>query len=379
MRLEPFQLERYYAQYEFTARYMLSSSDSESRTIGELLSFEPDAAERFHAHGLGYTETRGAPWLRAEIATLYERITPDQVVVHSGAEEALFTLCHGLLAPGDHVVVQTPCYQSALSLPRSIGCDVSPWPCRYEEGWAPDFDALDRLLTPRTKLLYVNTPHNPTGYQFAPAAFARLLRLAEERDVVVLCDEVYRQLEHEPETRLPAACDLSETAISLGVLSKSYGLPGLRIGWVATRNAQALAALEQVKDYTTICNSAPSEFLAALALRHRDQILARNLAIVRHNLPLLDRFFGAHADLFRWVRPSAGPIGFPRVARGVEVEAFCRDVVEGCGVLLVPGTLYDTPGHIRVGFGRQNMPEALAHLEAFLAERKGQGHEDYAR
>jgi aspartate/methionine/tyrosine aminotransferase len=271
------------------------------------------------------------------------------------------------------VVVQTPCYQSALSIPHTIGCNVSPWPCRFEERWEPDLDALDRMLGPRTKLLYVNTPHNPTGYQFAPAAFARLLRLAEERGVVVLCDEVYRELEHEPQTRLPAACDASETAISLGVLSKSYGLPGLRIGWVATRNERALAAMEVVKDYTTICNSAPSEFLAALALRHREQILARNLAIVRHNLPLLDRFFAAHVDLFTWVRPIAGPICFPRVEGGVDVEAICRDVVEGCSVLLVPGTLYDVPGHIRIGFGRQNMPEALAHLEAYLAERGAGG------
>src|SRR5579875_3600331 len=160
MRLEPFQLERYYAQYEFTARYMLSSSDSESRTIGELLAFEPDAAERFHAHWLGYTETRGAPWLRAEIAAIYDHIAPDQVLVHSGAEEAMFTFFHALLAPGDHAIVQTPCYQSALSIPRSIGCDVTAWPGRYEDRWAPDLDALARAIGPRTKVLYINTPQN---------------------------------------------------------------------------------------------------------------------------------------------------------------------------------------------------------------------------
>src|SRR5579883_3191511 len=123
MPIEPFKLERYYARYEFSTRYMLSSSDSESRTIGELLALEPEAAEQFHAHWLGYTETRGAPWLRAQIALLYERIGPGRIVVHTGAEEAMFTLFHALLTPGDHVVVQTPCYQSALSIPRSIGCE----------------------------------------------------------------------------------------------------------------------------------------------------------------------------------------------------------------------------------------------------------------
>jgi aspartate/methionine/tyrosine aminotransferase len=370
MRIEPFKLERYFARYEFTARYLLSSSDSESCTIGDLLAFEPDAAERFHAHWLGYTESPGASWLRDEITHLYERIAPDQILVHSGAEEAVFTLFHALLGPGDHIIVQTPCYQSALSIPRSIGCSVTPWPCRYEDRWRPDLDALERAITPATKLLYINTPQNPTGYQLEPDAFPRILELAEARDVVVFCDEVYRELEHDPQIRLPAACDVSATAVSLGVMSKSYGLPGLRIGWVATRNNGILQGMETIKDYTTICNSAPSEFLAALALRHRDRLIDRNLAIVRQNMSLLDSFFATHADRFAWVRPTAGPIAFPRLALDTDVATFCTELVEQTGVLLVPGTIYDYPDHVRLGFGRRNMPEALAQLEAYLAVRR---------
>jgi aspartate/methionine/tyrosine aminotransferase len=160
---------------------------------------------------------------------------------------------------------------------------------------------------------------------------------------------------------------VSASAVSLGVLSKSYGLPGLRLGWVASRNTPVLRGMAQIKDYTTICNSAPSEFLAALALRQRVRLLARNLAIVQHNLPLLDAFFARHVDRFTWVRPSAGPIAFPRLVGDQDVEAFCAEVAAQAGVLLAPGTLYDCPGHFRVGFGRRNMPEALARLEAHLS------------
>jgi aspartate/methionine/tyrosine aminotransferase len=367
MPIEPFKLERFYARYEFTTPYMLSSSDSEACTIGDLLALEPDAAERFAAHWLGYTEGQGAPWLREAITALYQGITPDQVLAHTGAEEAMFTFFHAVLQPGDQVVVQTPCYQSALSLPRSLGCEVTAWPCREEHGWAPDLNALEHTLTPATRVLYLNTPHNPTGYHLAVDPFIRVLRLAEERGIVVFCDEVYRELEHDPALRLPAACDVSASAVSLGVLSKSYGLPGLRLGWVASRNTPVLRGMAQIKDYTTICNSAPSEFLAALALRQRVRLLARNLAIVQHNLPLLDAFFARHVDRFTWVRPSAGPIAFPRLVGDQDVEAFCAEVAAQAGVLLAPGTLYDCPGHFRVGFGRRNMPEALARLEAHLS------------
>ena len=189
-------------------------------------ALEPDAAERSQAHWLGYTEGKGAPWLREAITRLYTEVAPDQVLVHTGAEEAMFTFFHAVLQPGDQIIVQTPCYQSALSIPRSIGCTVTAWPCHFADHWAPDIDALERLMTPATRALYINTPHNPTGYHFAAAPFARVLRLAEERNIVVFCDEVYRELEHDARLRLPAACDLAASAVSLGVLSKKLWVAG---------------------------------------------------------------------------------------------------------------------------------------------------------
>lgn len=366
MPIEPFRLERYYARHEFTARYMLSSSDCEARSVAELLAFEPHVAERLNQLWLGYTEAPGGPELRAAITTLYDGMPSSGILVHAGAEEAIFTFYNALLGPGDHVIVQTPCYQSALSIPRALGAEVSEWAGREQDGWAPDPDALAGLIRPNTRALYLCSPANPTGHQFDAQTFRAVLGLADARGLAVFSDEVYRELEHDPVLRLPAACDLSARAVSLGVMSKAYGLAGLRIGWAASRNAGLLAAMAQVKDYLSICSSAPSELLAALALRHRGALIERNLALVRDNLARLEVFFQRWPGLFRWRRPQAGPIGFVRWLGAGSSDAFCQRVVEGCGVLLAPGELYDRPGHFRLGFGRANLPEALGVLDGWL-------------
>jgi aspartate/methionine/tyrosine aminotransferase len=366
MDVGPFRIERYYARYEFSTRYMLSSSDCESRTVADLLELEPDAQARLLRTWCGYTESPGAPELRQAIAALYERVDPDEVIVASCAEEGIFLLYHALLGPGDHAIVETPCYESALELARSTGAEVSRWHRSYEDGWAHDLDALEGLLRPNTRVLYVNQPHNPTGTLMDRATYERIARLAAEHGIVLFGDEVYRELEHDPTDRLPAACDLDARAVSLGSISKSYGLPGLRVGWLVTRDARLREAIMRIKDYTTICSSAPSEVLTALALRNRHVLLERNHGIVRDNLPRVEEFFDRHRQIFEWIRPSASPIGFPRV-RGVgDVDRFCERLASA-GVLLLPGSVYDEPGHVRVGFGRANLPEALAALESALA------------
>jgi aspartate/methionine/tyrosine aminotransferase len=366
LQIQPFKLERYFARYEFAVQYTLCSSDCESLSIADLLKLEEGAEGRFQEHWLGYTESQGAPELREAISRVYTTIQPEQVLVHSGAEEAIFLLMHALLAPGDHLIVHWPCYQSLFEIGRALGCEVTLWRARPENGWALDLDELQGIIRPNTRLIVVNLPHNPTGYLMPRSEFQELQRIAQERDVYLFSDEVYREIEHDPALRLPAACDLNEKAISLGVMSKSYGLAGLRIGWIATRDARVYERMAGLKDYTTICNSAPSEFLAGVALRHREQLTARNLEIILRNLELLDAFFAHRGEQFAWKRPSAGPIAFPRLLDG-EVEAFCTRLADTAGVLLLPGTLYDHGGnHFRIGFGRRNLPAALEKLEEFL-------------
>ena len=251
VELTPFRIERWYERYEFTTELMLSSSDCESVSVGELLALEPDARERLASMQLGYTEVPGSEELRSAIAALYTRAGPEDVVALAAAEEGIFAVEHALLGPGDHAVVETPCYESALAVARSTGADVDAWRRSYADGWAHDLEELERLLRPDTTLVYVNTPHNPTGTSMPHAVLDRVVELCAERGTVLLCDEVYRELEHDPACRLPAACDRYERAISLGSVSKTYGLPGLRTGWVACRDGalrDAIVAVEALHD-----------------------------------------------------------------------------------------------------------------------------------
>ncbi len=367
MQVQPFEIERYYERWEFTAELMLSSSDCESRPVAELLALEPDAQQRLLDLQLGYTEVAGSAELRAAIAALHERCAPGDVLTLAAAEEGIFAGYHALLGPGGHVVVETPCYGSALTLARSTGAEVSEWERRHEQRWSYDLDELERLVRSDTTLVYVNSPHNPTGSHMTPAEQQLLIEIVASSGAVLFSDEVYRGLEHDPSTRLPAACDLYERAFTLNTVSKAYGLPGLRTGWLVCRDADLLRRVREMKLYTTICSSAPSELLASVALRHSEQLIAASRALVLENLPRLEAFLDRHRELFDWVAPAAGPIGFPRIRDQRDVRAWCEAVAERHGVLMLPGDVYQRPHHVRLGYGRRRLGEALDRLERTLA------------
>jgi aspartate/methionine/tyrosine aminotransferase len=373
MQLPPFTLERFFARHEFKARHLLCASDCESMSVEELLAQTPGASDAFGKLRLGYTESPGSPSLRSAISSLYSSAGVDDILVMNGAEEAIFLFMHAALAPGDHLLVHQPCYQSLAEVARAAGVSVTAWQAREETAWALDPDDLPRLVRPSTRAIVLNTPHNPTGFLMGRDAFARALRFADSRGIVLFSDEVYRGLEHSPGDRLPAAADASPLAVSLGVMSKTYGLPGLRIGWVATHNTRLLARVAELKDYTTICSSAPSEFLAEAALRHAEKLAERSRGIILSNLGLLDGFFARHTRVFSWHTPKAGPIAFPRFLPG-DAEGFCRDLLESKGVLLAPGGHFGgPPDHFRIGFGRRSMPDALAELESFMGQMRVDG------
>jgi len=364
--MKPFRLERYFAKYEFAAPYLLGTSDCESITIGELLKMESGVENVFMDLRLGYTESEGHPLLREQIAKLYQGIAPHEILVHSGAEEAIFNLMNVLLSQNDHMIVHYPCYQSLMEVAQSIGCEVTFWKAQERNKWALDLDDLKRCLRPNTKLVVINFPHNPTGYLMPHPEFSQLVNLSQNHGFIVFADEVYRFLEYEARDRLPAICELDDRSISLGVMSKSFGLAGLRIGWIATHNRSLYQKLASYKDYTTICNSAPSEFLSLLALKNKDRLLKRNLGIVKSNLTLANSFFNNYSKLFSWIPPKAGPIAFPGLRQG-DVEKFCHQLVSHAGVLLVPGTLYDVSStHFRIGLGRANFKTCIHKLEEYI-------------
>lgn len=367
MRIADFALERYFARWEFAVEHVLCASDVEGYPMSELLALaHGETRDLWDRLTLGYTESTGHPLLRREIAALYDDIEPDDVLVFAGAEEGIFCLVNVLLGPGDHAIVTWPGYQSLYEIGRATGAEVTLHELREDAGWALDLDLLRRQLTPATRLIVVNAPHNPTGMLPDRATFDGLVASAEEAGAHLLVDEVYRFLEFDDADRLPAGTDATDRGVSLGVMSKSFAMAGLRIGWLASRDRELLARCAAFKDYTTICSSAPAEILALIGLRARHTVLARSRGIVAANLERLDAFFDAWADRFSWVRPRAGSVGFARLTvPGVTIDDWAADLVEAEGVLLLPGSQFGFGGnHFRIGFGRTDLPTALERLEA---------------
>ena len=368
MRIADFALERFFARWEFAVRHLLCASDVEGWRMADLLALADDETAALWADlRLGYTEAPGHPLLRAEIATLYDTIGADDVLVFAGAEEAIFCLSNVLLGPGDHAVVTWPAYQSLYEVGRAGGADIALHELREADGWALDPARLIASLRANTRLVVVNAPHNPTGMLPTAAEWSALTTELADRGIHLLADEVYRYLELDAGDRLTAGADAFPRGVSLGVMSKSFALAGLRIGWLATRDRDLLARCAAMKDYTTICSSAPAEILSLIGLRARDAVLARSRGIVEANFAHLDRFFADHADRLSWVRPRGGSIGFPRLLDDEPIDAFAARLVEAEGVLLLPGSQFGYEGnHFRIGFGREDLPAALAGLERFL-------------
>jgi len=370
MKIQPFKLERFFAEYEFTVPFLLCCSDCEALSQSELLHIaDQDSMSMWNNLQLGYTESLGHPVLRKEISALYKTLSPENVLVVT-PEEGIFIAMNTILREGDHVVTTFPGYQSLYEIAHSLNCKVSRW-CPEDKGgrWVFDIDRLQSLIRENTRLVVINFPHNPTGATLDPQQFSDLIDLVRKKSKILFSDEMYRFLEYDTEERLMSACDMYDNAVSLFGMSKSFALAGLRIGWLSTRNSDLYQQCALYKDYTTICSSAPSEILAIMALRVREKILERNLKIIKNNLRLLDDFFREYSEIFFWNRPKAGPIAFPRLNSTIDVKDFCLDLIEKKGVLLLPSNLYDYEGNnFRIGFARKNMPQALDKLKEYIQE-----------
>ena len=369
MKFPSFKLEKFFEKWEFNTPYLLCASDNESLSVKELVALaDEESLNLWENLQLGYTYVPGLPILRKEIAKLYQGIDENRVGTFAGAEEAIYSVMNVLLQKGDHVIVPTPCYQSLFTLPQSLGCKVSSLPIRERKGgWYFDIEDLTALLTPQTKLIVINFPHNPTSAHIDQATLAKIVEHARSVGAYLLSDEVYRFSEHQTQQSLPPAASLYEKAISVGVMSKTFGLAGLRIGWLATQDMDLLKKCLDFKCYLSLCNSAPSEILALIALRAKKQIIERNLNVIRANLEKLRSFFNQYKDIFEWKEPQAGSTAFPKLLLNTPIKAFVEDLIAKEGVLLLPGSVYDFPGnYFRLGFGRKDLPEALARLERYL-------------
>lgn len=372
--LPDFRLESWFSRWEFAARYHLTASDAQSMSLAQLLALaEPADREAFEALHLGYTQTYGAPALREAIASTYQQRDVADVLCFAGAEEGIYIAMRVLLEPGDHAIVITPNYQAAETIPLSI-CEVTGVALNPDDHWSLDIDDVAAAIRPNTRVVSINFPHNPTGKILERERFDALVALCRKHGIWLFSDEVYHSLGPSGSTHLPQAADVYEKGLSLGVMSKAYGLPGLRIGWIACADRALLQRMERYKHYLSICNAGPSEALALIALKARSTILDGHRQRIDRNLATLDDFFARWPDRFQWHRPDGACIAYPRYLGPEGVDAFATDLVEHAGVLLLPASNYrseltTTPtDRFRIGFGRADCAEAIDALDRYLGK-----------
>ena len=369
MKIEEFKLERYFAEHEFTARYLLSSSDCDGYDMKYVLDqASKEESKLWNNLTLGYTESEGNSMLRASILQYYNIKSIENVVVASPGE-LNYILMNVLLEASDHVISIAPSYQSLYEVVRSIGCELSYW--KPEPGnWEFNPDQLKDLIRSNTKLIIINFPHNPTGSYITESQLLEIIAIAEQQGCYLFSDEMYHKLNVSDFPELPPATNLYDKAISLWGTSKTFGMAGLRTGWLVSQSKNIIEKVIAFKDYLSICNSAPSEILSLIALNNPEKFIAPNIQKIRENIELFDQFSLEHGAIKSFTKPRAGSTAFvPLNIEGASME-FSEKLVVQSGIMTVPSAMFNYDGnYIRIGFGRKNFRETLRHFSDYLNEK----------
>jgi hypothetical protein len=358
MRLPEFEMERMQSTWEHRVRYDLSESGVEPLTLREAMAAFPAGLDDVR---LGYADGRGREPTRAAVAALHPGASVDNVLITAGTSEANFLVMTTLVERGDDVVVVLPNYMQVHGLARGLGASVREVWLHEDEGWGLDLERLRLAVTPKTKLICVCTPNNPTGQILSSSELDAIVEIARRAGAWILSDEVYRGAELDG-VESATAWGRYERTIVTGGLSKAYGLPGLRIGWIVAPREQAHSAWAQ-KDYTTIATATVSEVLAEAALGRRAEMLARTRRILCERWPVLESWARAHGANLHWTAPRAGAICLFGYSYPVDSWPFVDRLIRERSAMIVPGSHFLTERHFRIGFGGP-----LAILRAGLAE-----------
>lgn len=357
MKIEDFALERWLTRHELYVKYDIAESGILPLKLNDLLAFESaeDRAaslERLLNLPLGYSEAVGTRELRGMIAATYPNIDPDNILVTTGAIEANFLLFNVLLDAGDHVVATYPAYQQLYSVPRAIGCNVSLWKVTPENDFCYDLNALQALITPKTRLIVVNTPHNPTGAMLSEHELRQVYALAESVGAMVLCDEAYRWLAIPGgENFAPPICTLGKHGISVGTISKPFGLPGLRLGWMVAPK-DIIAKCWAMRDYVSLSPGKLNDAIAILAFKHREKIIERNTAIIRANLDAANAWVAQQADILAWKPPRGGLLALLKYQLDMPSLELADKLATEYSVMLAPGSSFGYENYLRIGVGQ---------------------------
>lgn len=370
MKINEFKLERYFAKHEFTARYLLSSSDCDGFAVNDILSHASEAEMALWNNlKLGYTESEGHSLLREAIGKHYQNINNNNIIVASPGE-LHFMAMNILLNAGDHVITVLPAYQSLYEVVRAIGCEISYWK-PDPENWQFNPDDLESLIKKNTKLIIINFPHNPTGSYLTLSELKKVVEIARGNNIPVYSDEMYHKLTTGKMEELPPISNIYEKGISIWGTSKSFGMAGLRTGWIVSQDKKLIKDLLSFKDYLSICNSAPSEILALMAINHFDTFISHNIEKIKQNIQVFTDFVKHHSNLFHFIPPMAGSTAFVKLNINESALEFSNKLVEQTGIMTVPAEMFGyNEKYIRIGFGRENFKEVLQKLDLYLSKKQ---------
>lgn len=370
--IRDFALANFLSRWSGQTRHDLSASESATLRLSSLLEMAgDDDRQRWHALELGYADPHGASWLRSAIADRYQGMDASHVLCSAGAQEAVTCVMRALLGSRDHAVVVVPIYQPTEQAVTSI-CEATGVALRDCNDWQLDLDEVAAAIRPQTKLVLINFPNSPTGASIDPAALADLVELCRHQGLWLVNDEVYRSVEIDPALCPTPVAELYERGISIDAVSKGFGLPGLRVGWLVCRDKALFGKVLLAKSALSSCLAAPSEVLAHIAIRAEASIVGRNRAIAQANRERLLHLLSRHPDILEGPVATDGVLAFPRY-RGIDgADSFAIRLAQEAGVLVLPSSVWHSPlapvpaDRLRIGLGRVEAGSALTALDAYL-------------
>lgn len=373
MNYETFELERWMTRWELDVSHDICESGVKPLSLADVLHLLPgDAAQELQetitSVPLGYSEARGTVALRTALAKSYKNTNAEEIFVATGAIEANFLLFNVLVQPGDHVIVVDPAYQQLQSVPRALGADAELLSVVHEDGYYYDLDELRAMVRPNTRLIVINTPHNPTGAMLSEEQIDEVITIAKQSDAWILSDEAYRWIEHPGGEKIPAPMrGRYEKGISVGTVSKPFGVPGLRIGWFAAPEEITQAAWA-IRDYVSLSPGKLSDIITTAIVIHREAIFARNAEIIGANLRTANAWFAEHSDLANWIPPRAGLLAMMGYTADIDSRTLGDRLAGEAGVMLAPGDAFGMPGRLRIGIGQDPtiFREGLERTSEFL-------------